>query len=242
MCYTVRYFDKHNRPNTNAIWSERQTAIYQSFEITDRISVWVLIQSSESMRSGIRKFLAKAEQQDITLADHLKPHLFFFLQLADNWRAYINFLESQLSDIVCLFLGNFLPICLTGLSQDEKALHSKVPPQQKFDYLVTFRDIQTLEIIRRKLLKAFLILKSNADVGKSWAQDVTRLAQHIVQLDEDDILEVMPQYIASLERHSRVVNYLLDRLSGTSKLVRRLSTPRDTELTLKAFPTAQLQE
>lgn len=42
-------------------------------------------------------------------------------------------------------------------------------------------------------------------------------------LDLRDNLEVLQQYINGLERHARVIESLLDRLSGTSKLVRKLS-------------------
>ncbi len=98
-------------------------------------------------------------------------------------------------------------------------MHSKLTPTRAFDYTVTFGDIQTLEIIRRKLLKASLILKANADVGRSWMQDITKLAQQVVELDVSNALELMPEYIAGLERNLMVVDSLLDRLSGTSKLV-----------------------
>lgn len=100
MCYTVRYFDKNNRPNTKAVWSERHVAIYHRLDISTLTSVWIIIQSSSGMRSGLGKFLSSVETTKISLLDHLHLHLFFLLELADNWRAYINFLEAQLNEMV----------------------------------------------------------------------------------------------------------------------------------------------
>lgn len=99
-CYTVRYFDKHNRPDTKALWSERQVAIYHRFDVINITSVWVIIQASEGMRSGLRDFLNSATAKNLSSTDHLNLHLFFFLELAENWRAYINFLEAQLLEMV----------------------------------------------------------------------------------------------------------------------------------------------
>ena len=52
------------------------------------------------MRSGLEKFLSSVETTKISLAALLHLHLFFLLELADNWRAYINFLESQMNEMV----------------------------------------------------------------------------------------------------------------------------------------------
>jgi len=103
--------------------------------------------------------------------------------------------------------------------QDEKALHSKVGTIQRLDYSVTFRDTQDLEYIRRKLLKAFLILKSNADIGRSWETETAALMTKLVNAQVGESLKVVRQYIACMERHARVVDSLVQRLSGTSKLV-----------------------
>jgi hypothetical protein len=99
-CYTVRYFDKNNRPNTKALWSERQVAIYHRFDIINIASVWIIVQATAGMRSGLRGFLTSAAEKNPSLTDHLNLHLFFFLELGNNWRAYINFLEVQLVEMV----------------------------------------------------------------------------------------------------------------------------------------------
>lgn len=101
-------------------------------------------------------------------------------------------------------------------------LHSKVGSSRRSDYSVTFSDTQNLELIRRRLVKACLILKSNADVGRSWREDMVELGKRVTKVDLQDTLEIIQQYISGLERHARIIDSLLDRLNGTSKLVRQI--------------------
>jgi hypothetical protein len=98
-------------------------------------------------------------------------------------------------------------------------LHSNVGSVCKSDYTVSFSDTQKLELIRRKLVKAALVLKSNTDVGKSWREDMVELKKQIPNLELQGTLRIVQQYVTDLERHSTVVHSLLERLSGTEKLV-----------------------
>jgi hypothetical protein len=98
-------------------------------------------------------------------------------------------------------------------------LHSNVGSVCKSDYTVSFSDTQKLELIRRKLVKAALVLKSNTDVGKSWREDMVELKKQIPNLELQGTLRIVQQYVTDLERHSAVVHSLLERLSGTEKLV-----------------------
>jgi hypothetical protein len=75
-------------------------AIYHRLDISTLTSVWIIIQSSSNMRSGLGKLLSSVDTRNLSLAVHLHMHLFFLLELADNWRAYINFLESQMNEMV----------------------------------------------------------------------------------------------------------------------------------------------
>lgn len=92
-------------------------------------------------------------------------------------------------------------------------------PPCKLDYNVAFRDAQDLELVRWKLLKASLILTSNADVGRSLNKQVEKVARDLQQSENFSSLEVFDQYAADLKMHARIVNSLLEKLRGTSKLV-----------------------
>ena len=84
---------------------------------------------------------------------------------------------------------------------------------------MTFQDVQDLESVRRKFVKALLILSSNADVGKCWMDRSAKFSSSVDQSDLAENLEVMQEYVLDLERHARVVDSLLNRLEGTRKLV-----------------------
>lgn len=103
--------------------------------------------------------------------------------------------------------------------QDDKALYSKVGSPRKFDFIVTFQDVQDLEIVRRKFIKALLNLRSNAEVGRCWMDRSGNLNGYVDQSDLDENMEVMQEYVLDLERHARVIDSLLSRLDGTRKLV-----------------------
>ena len=98
-------------------------------------------------------------------------------------------------------------------------MNSSVGSRCKLDYTVTFRDVQDLELIRRKLLKASLILASNADVGRSLNMHIEKVAQALRQNKVPSSLEMLNQVVVDLEMHGRIVRSLLEKLSGTSKLV-----------------------
>lgn len=58
-------------------------------------------------------------------------------------------------------------------SQDANALFATVGDQGKINFQVSFGDIQQLETIQKKLVKAKLILNSNAEVWKSFRVKMT---------------------------------------------------------------------
>lgn len=105
------------------------------------------------------------------------------------------------------------------MHQDEKALNSSVVNACKLDYPVTFRDAQDLELVRRKLLKASLILRSSVDVGRSLKTHIEKVVRTLQSSKSQGSLEVLDQYAASLGMHARIVEALLERLSGIRKLV-----------------------
>lgn len=98
-------------------------------------------------------------------------------------------------------------------------MNSRVGSTCKLDYNVAFLDAQDLELVRRKLLKASLILRSNVDVGRSLKMRIERVARDLQPSEILSSLEVFDQYATDLEMHTRIVKSLLDKLSGTSKLV-----------------------
>ena len=100
MCYNIRYFEKHNRGDTKAIWSERQIALYHNFDLSQQSSLWILIQPSENIELRLQNVVYDIQSQELVPSDHFDLHAMFVLVLAANWRSYINYLEDWLSDLV----------------------------------------------------------------------------------------------------------------------------------------------
>jgi hypothetical protein len=87
------------------------------------------------------------------------------------------------------------------------------------------------------LIKACFILKSNADAGRLISNDLVTLTKWAPETDLHDILDLIQQYISSLEKYERIINALLDRLTGTKELVTKAYILNVGKLTLVAFPT-----
>ena len=79
--------------------------------------------------------------------------------------------------------------------------------------------MQDLEVLRRKLLKALLILRSNKDVGRRLCTHVGKHRRKLPQSTITTSLEALDGHVASLQTHIRTVEYLLERLGGTERLV-----------------------
>ncbi|MCJ1436520.1 hypothetical protein MMC27_005899 [Xylographa pallens] len=166
------------------------------------------------MESRLRDVMQHMEQINQAATDHLDLHALLVLAVMANWRSYINYLEGLLSEV------------------DEKALNSRVGSTCYLDYTVTFRDAQDLELIRRKLLKTSMILRSNADVGRSLHRYINKLGKAIGPDEILSSLELFDQYTANLEMHTRIVDSLLERLTGTSKLIFHILAYRHEETSL----------
>ena len=211
----MRYFERHGRTNTKTTWSERQTGIYQCIDLERDKSTWIVIQASVGAKALLKRLPHSSDATYITVIDSLQLHTQLATELSRNWRSYINFLDARLTEIVRT--DNTVQYKrIAKLLQDEKALDSRVDRERRFSYPLTFRDVQVLEQIRRKLLKASLLLKSNIDLAESL---MTAFGRIIPYSNPSNDFHSFLQHKSDLARHLQVVNLLLDRLFGTSRLV-----------------------
>ncbi|CAF9925242.1 hypothetical protein IMSHALPRED_006421 [Imshaugia aleurites] len=221
LCYNVRYVAENNRGDPKAPWSERQLAVYHQYSFASNQSVWIIVQPSDTIKRRLTDFGAAASGTTLNFSEHWSLHVLLFTSLVHGWREYINFLESQQVEI------------------DDKALYSKVGSPRKFDFIVTFQDVQDLEIVRRKFIKALLNLRSNAEVGRCWMDRSGNLNGYVDQSDLDENMEVMQEYVLDLERHARVIDSLLSRLDGTRKLLFQILEYRNDELQIQTNKAIQ---
>ena len=100
MCYSIRYFDRNSRPDTKAIWSERHVAFYHSLDHDNAKFRWIVVQPPKRIESCIRDAVQALVGREITWTEQLKLHAIFMSVIANTWRAYINYLEGLLSELV----------------------------------------------------------------------------------------------------------------------------------------------
>ncbi|RMZ75072.1 hypothetical protein DV737_g5474, partial [Chaetothyriales sp. CBS 132003] len=116
---------------------------------------------------------------------------------------------------------------------DEKALHSRVGRVRQSDYTVTFADAQELERIRKKLIKARLLLKLNTNVGREWASQM-RVISKKIGIEDPDLWELMSRFSFSYSQHTLVAESLSARLEGTLTLILHILSFRNTEVGISA--------
>ncbi|KAH6649389.1 hypothetical protein F5144DRAFT_4494 [Chaetomium tenue] len=218
ICYNIRYFARHGRPGVKSLWSERQAAVYHCLNEDAKASQLITIQVPEELRRRVEAVLGDAPVSDeMDLAYHLGCHVVMFFGLAADWRSYLCFLEGVLAKL------------------DEPALHSKVGLGNQETHVLTFSNAQRLERVRRKVTKARHILARNAEVATRWIRAVETLAsrhgggEHFAAL-----IGSVRKYIAELDSHSAAAALLLERLSGTQKLIYHTLDYRNEELVIQS--------
>lgn len=111
LCYIVRYAAKNGR-KSGTPWSIRQTAVYQQFDSRSNRTCWIFVQPSASFRAQVKRYLGR-KLSFYKDPEHLSPigvHLMLFDSTELEWRAYINYLEQQLTHLVrtpCAQLSEF---------------------------------------------------------------------------------------------------------------------------------------
>ncbi len=102
-CYLLKYVEMHEDPGpTINPWTIRQVAVYQKFHLTSLESHQVVIRPSVAMKEGLYNALQKnpgREREFISRWQNV--HSLFLKTLNGNWRHYINYLDEEVSNIVC---------------------------------------------------------------------------------------------------------------------------------------------
>ena len=101
LCYIVRYAAKNGR-KSGTPWSIRQTAVYQQFDSRSNRTCWIFVQPSASFRAQVKCYLGRKTSfgKDPEHSSPMGVHLMLFNSTELEWRAYINYLEQQLTQLV----------------------------------------------------------------------------------------------------------------------------------------------
>jgi len=97
LCYNVRYPAQVNK-GSEYPWVFRQLAIYQSYTPSTSSSQWILLQPSVSIEESLARML------DHSRHDALERELLINVMILESteahWRAYINYMESEINALV----------------------------------------------------------------------------------------------------------------------------------------------
>ena len=101
LCYIVRYVANHGR-KSGTPWSIRQTAVYQQYDARSDRTCWIFVQPSVKFRAQVKRYLGRKLSvcKDTGHRSPIVVHLMLFNSTELEWRAYINYLEEQLTQLV----------------------------------------------------------------------------------------------------------------------------------------------
>ncbi|KAF3942110.1 hypothetical protein ABW19_dt0205172 [Dactylella cylindrospora] len=201
LMYNLRYFELHGRREARP-WSLRQTAIYHRYDSKSMRSIILTLQCSPSIRSRIEDlFVPKSGIQTLSKEDVMLLHVCVLMAMESTWRAYINYLESELRTL------------------DDKALGSEAEADRAAGCSVGFVDSQDLQFLRQQLLKASEILDSTARIAK----DLGKFSKLIFEDPTDETAcifsQTLDQYQSRLQNYQRGIATLLDVFSGVGQII-----------------------
>ena len=97
MAFVVKYPENNARTDGADPWSIRQTGVYQSFDVTTKTSVWILINPRHNTTAEKRlKDLLSSEEKLSTMEGQLPlVGLMALSTYFGNWRTYMAFYEKE---------------------------------------------------------------------------------------------------------------------------------------------------
>jgi hypothetical protein len=103
MCYSLKSVEKSG---DQWPWSIRQTAVYHSFDVETGKMFWIIVKGNELMRERIKDATQPVgttkggfENNGMAFVSTLETHLILCDWSGEEWRWYINFLETSLENL-----------------------------------------------------------------------------------------------------------------------------------------------
>jgi hypothetical protein len=109
---------------------------------------------------------------------------------------------------------------LTLICQDEKVCFSDVENATTHDYVITFADVQRLQILRGKILRTSATLGSCLELADRLSAFCLQLEAQNLLPTASDITASVELYAADIQNHQRNICMVLQTLNSTADLVR----------------------
>ncbi|KAL2011099.1 hypothetical protein VTN00DRAFT_3817 [Thermoascus crustaceus] len=208
LCYDLRYFERNGRAGEFP-WSLRQTGVYQQLDLSTGRSVWILLKPSDSMKKTLEENLESLADNNLPLLHHTV----FIAASLRSWRDYLAHLDTELQRL------------------DEISSFANVEQKLEHDYSVDFSACQTLELLRRKLLKALALLDSTANIVRGCKMHHKKLHARTrpSSMVDDRVISALDGYAFQINYYRSRASTLLQRCSGTASLLSNIVEYRNAK-------------
>jgi hypothetical protein len=98
-CFHVRYPERHGRDLEDP-WVMRQLLVHQRYDFQSQTSTWIFLQCPAALQHHLIHVASQAQQAAAAGNDPMMTHMIILNYAFKNWRAYINYLEAVVEDLV----------------------------------------------------------------------------------------------------------------------------------------------
>ena len=96
--YNIKYIAKHGRRYPTDPFSIREIGVYQHFSSPDQRCQWVFLQAPDQLKDRLRRNLQCFD--DNPPMRQILQHSMLLLEVSEDWREYLVYLEEEFSKIV----------------------------------------------------------------------------------------------------------------------------------------------
>jgi hypothetical protein len=216
----------------NISWVQRQMGVYQQFRYNRQRATWIFLHAPPSVRDQLRELLQPQPENPAGRNAYefpMLPHSFVLSIAAREWQSYMDHLESQLDSLVsesfppqpCILSGVFCVSLPVAIRQDEKGSFTRVGSERDDRFTVSSADLQQLQRLQKKLLRAEAVLDGGLDVTRCCAAHCRKLEKLgwiraealALQSDEFELLE------GQLNAHRAGLRRLMRQAQGVKDLM-----------------------
>jgi hypothetical protein len=102
--YVLKYAEEREptRRGKYEPWTVRKFALYHSFDLCKRRSVYILVSPNQNSRAKVdaMKWMEEAQNNDDVYNGHFAIHDLLLSYHIENWKPYVNFYEKQMLKLV----------------------------------------------------------------------------------------------------------------------------------------------
>lgn len=223
IAYNVKYVARHGREIPLDPFSIRETGVHQKFRAETSESIWITLNPPKALRRRLAAALTNPEISQPNV--QFRCHALILQCLSEDWRDYVNYLESHFSELVSTKLVVSLKIyqsLIERAKRDRGFLSNHEQPVQPGKIDVTFDDIRQLQMMTDKFKRLIHLLDLNKQVCERLRAFFKRIKprspeQTAVTFEQYD--DMMENCISRFTTPMLQLNSLISRAEGIGSMV-----------------------